>query len=100
MLFTDFTSPADTCKAIAARAREARLAANLSQEGLAERAGVSLGSLKRFERLGAGSLDLVVRVAIALRQEAAFEDLFKPPKFTSLDAMIAQPQRRARGTNK
>lgn len=60
MLTTILESPHDIRRAVADRARAARLSADLSQQGLAERAGVSLGSLKRFERSAAVSLDALV----------------------------------------
>ena len=70
MLSTQFMSPADICRSVAGRARAARLAADLSQEGLAERSGGgSLGTLKRFERTGAASLEVVARIALAPRLE-------------------------------
>lgn len=100
MLSLEFASPADICRSVAVRARAARLAANLSQEGLAERSGVSLGTLKRFEHTGAASLDVVVRIALALRLESGFEGLFVLPKFTSLDEVIATPRKRRRGMKK
>jgi transcriptional regulator with XRE-family HTH domain len=93
-----FESPGDICRAIADRARAARLAANLSQAGLAQRSGVSLGTLKRFERSGAASLEVVARIAMALRLEPGFEKLFQPARFTSLDEVIAAPRKRQRGT--
>jgi transcriptional regulator with XRE-family HTH domain len=100
MISTDFLSPSDLCHSVAARAREARLAADLSQQGLADRAGVSLGSLKRFERTGAASFEAVTRIAIALGLEAAFDALFQPPKFTSLDEILTRPAKRLRGRKK
>lgn len=100
MLSLELASPADICHSVAVRARAARLAANLSQEGLAERSGVSLGTLKRFEHSGAASLDVVVRIALALRLESGFEGLFVLPKFTSLDEVIATSQKRQRGMKK
>jgi transcriptional regulator with XRE-family HTH domain len=93
-------SPKDICRAVAERARAARLAANLTQEGLAQRSGVSLGSLKRFESSGAASLEAVVRIAVALRMESGFERVFQSPRFSSLDEVIAAPKRRIRGTRK
>jgi transcriptional regulator with XRE-family HTH domain len=100
MLSIEFASPADICHSIAQRSRAARLAADLSQEGLAERSGVSLGTLKRFEHTGAASLEVVVRIALALRLESGFEGLFVLPKFTSLDEVIATPRKRLRGKKK
>lgn len=40
----------DTSLAIAARLKSRRLARRLTQQGLADRSGVSLGTLKKFER--------------------------------------------------
>nr|WP_294508065.1 helix-turn-helix transcriptional regulator [uncultured Rhodopila sp.] len=93
-------SPADICRSVADRARAARLAANLSQEGLAQRSGVSLGTLKRFERSGAASLEALARIALALRMDTGFEKLFQAPRVTSLDDVIAAPRKRQRGTSK
>lgn len=100
MLSTEFVSPADICRGVAERARAARLAADLSQEGLAERSGVSLGTLKRFERTGAASLEVVARIALALRLESGFDGLFILPTFTTLDEVIAAPRKRQRGQKK
>lgn len=93
-------SPVDIRHAVAERSRAARLAADLSQEGLAERAGVSLGSLKRFERTGAASLDTVIRIAFALKLEGGFSGLFERPKFMSLEEVVARPKERRRGRRK
>lgn len=93
-------SPPEICQAIAKRARDARLAANLSQQGLASRAGVSFGSLKRFEQTGAASLEHVVRIAVALRLEDSFEELFQPPKFSSIDEVLSKPRKRQRGNRR
>lgn len=75
---------------LAKRLRNARLAANLTQQGLAERAGVSLGSLKRFEREGEVSLKNLVKLAFALRLEGDFEKIFQPREEASLDTLLEQ----------
>ena len=80
----------DFQKKMAKRLRSARLAANLTQQGLAERAGVSLGSLKRFEREGEISLKSLVKLAFALRMEDDFEKLFQPREKASLDTLLEQ----------
>jgi transcriptional regulator with XRE-family HTH domain len=100
MVTITFQSPSDLCREVADRARSARLAANLTQEGLAQRSGVSLGTLKRFERSGAASLEVVARIALALRMEGGFERMFEAPRFASLDEVIATPRKRRRGTGK
>ena len=97
MISLTLLSPSEMCRELANRAREARLSANLTQEGLAERSGVSLGSLKRFERMGAISLESLVRIGITLKHEGDFEGLFKPPRFTSMDQVMSAPEHRRRG---
>ena len=59
----------------AARAR--RLAANLAQTGLEQRSGVSLGSIKSFERSGKISLEALLKIAMALgvSQETVRRDI-------------------------
>lgn len=61
---------------IAKRAKLKRLKQNLTQEGLALRSGVSLGSIKRFERSGEISLKSLIDTALALGCLEDFETLF------------------------
>jgi len=61
------------------------------------RAGISLGSLKRFERTGEISLERLLRIAFALGASDDFEQLFAPRDPRSLDEIIAEPPTRQRG---
>lgn len=61
---------------IATRAKDKRLEQNLTQEGLALRSGVSLGSIKRFERSGEISLKSLIDIALALGYLEDFSALF------------------------
>jgi len=97
ILAANISSPADVARGLAERARARRLDANLSQEGLATRAGISLGSLKRFERTGEISLDRLLRIAFALDAGDGFDQLFAPRDPRSLDEIIAEPPVRQRG---
>lgn len=92
-----FLSPLDIALTLSQRAREARLATNLTQAGLASRAGVSVGSLKRFEQTGAASLEAVIRIAIALRLEQGFDAVFQSPQLSSLDQLANSKTARKRG---
>ena len=49
-----------------------------SQSELAERSGVSLGSLKRFENSGQISFESLVKLANVFDRLDDFEELFKP----------------------
>lgn len=75
--------------AISSRARARRLVRNLTQSGLARRSGVSLGSLKRFEKTGKISLESLLKIALVLEALDDFNGLFhaqvSPP--TSLDEL-------------
>lgn len=81
---------------LSARLKSRRLAQRLTQEGLARRSGVPLGTLKKFERSGQIALRSFIRLAIVLKDEGALENLLLEGKFASLDEVLKrgkQPQR-------
>jgi len=51
---------------IAGRLKAKRLARNLTQQGLAARAGMSVGSVKRFEKTGQISFASLLNIALIL----------------------------------
>ena len=59
-------TPKDLQDHLADRLKQARLTQNLTQQALAERSGVSLGSLRRFEQRGLISLTGFVKLSFAL----------------------------------
>ena len=65
---------------IALRMKHVRKQHKLSQLELAERSGVSLGSLKRFENTGKIALESLVKLAQILDATDAFDQLFAMPK--------------------
>lgn len=97
MLPITLLMPSEVGRTVAERARALRLLRNHTQAGLAQRAGVSLGSLKRFERTGAIAFEALVRIAIALDATAELETWFSPPPFRSIDDAITRQKRRQRG---
>ena len=74
-------TPREVNMLIANRIRTIRKRRKISQIRLSEKSGVSLGSVKRFERTGEISLTSLVKIAIALEVSSELEDLFKnvPP---------------------
>lgn len=60
----------------------------ITQKQLAARSGVSLGSLKRFEKSGEISLQSLTKIAIALDVENELEDLFNNVPFASIEEVI------------
>lgn len=77
-----FQTPDTLIKAVAARAQQQRLSANLTRRTLAEKSGVSEASIKRFETTGEISFHSLLKLAFTLDCMDAFETLFaeKPPQ--------------------
>lgn len=55
-----------------------RKQSNWTQQDLAERSGVSYGSIKRFERLGQISFESLLKIAEVLNRLDEFETLLVP----------------------
>jgi len=87
-------SPDDLTRALGRRIKALRLVRNMTQAALAERAGVSVPSLKRMENTGKGSVEMVARVALILGAEEGVEALFAAPAPASLDDVIDPPSRK------
>jgi transcriptional regulator with XRE-family HTH domain len=92
-LSLNISSPGEISQQLAVRVRSRRLEANLTQEGLADRAQVSLGTLKLFERTGKASIAFLIMVAFALKAEKEFEQLFPPRAKRTISDIIAKPAR-------
>ena len=90
-------SPADLAKALAARAKARRLDRNLTQAGIAARAGMSTSSYKRFERTGEIALASLIRVAVVFDAEQEFELLLQKKLPLVLDDLLSKKKARARG---
>lgn len=93
-------TPEQVSTDLAARLRQLRLARGWRQLTLAQRSGVSLGSLRRFESSGKVSLQNLLKLAFALRRLDDFDALLEAPLASSiaeLEAMEERPERK-RGT--
>lgn len=71
-------TPLDVSKALAERHRTLRKQLKMSQEEMAERSGVSLGTLKRFENTGKISLDSLMKLMNLLGRLNEFDKLLLP----------------------
>lgn len=83
-LLLSLTTPSEVAATLATRIRELRLEQNWKRKTLAERAGVTTASLRRFETTGKASLELVLRVALALGRLSEFEDILQPAPYKSI----------------
>ena len=75
-------------RAFAARLAAIRKKQHYTQQSLALKSGVSLGSLKRFEQTGEISFVSLVKIAIALGLEGEIDNLFKIGIPTSIKEVI------------
>jgi transcriptional regulator with XRE-family HTH domain len=98
MLSVDLFSSDTIAKELARRVRRRRLNVNLSQEGVANRSGVTLASVKRFEQTGLISLDSLIRIAFVIDGAEEFNNLFQPKAFQTIQDVIGPAHSRARGT--
>ena len=94
-LVEDF-NPKALAQGIAQRVRVRRLELNLTQQALAKRSGVSLGSLQRFENQAEISLKSLLKLAVALNATAEFKQLFSVANYQHIEEVIANQQNKTR----
>lgn len=75
MMYSLEPTPSEVSKALAERHRILRKQLKMSREEMAERSGVSLGSLKRFEITGKISLDSLLKLTHLLGRLNEFDNL-------------------------
>lgn len=80
----------DVARQLGQRVRALRLGADMKIETVAERAGVSEMTVRRFETTGRGSVDTLLRLALALGRLDEFAELLSPPPARSVDEFVAQ----------
>ena len=88
ILLLNVANPSDIALQIAARVKARRLELNLTQEGLASRAGVKFATYRRFEQTGEISLRGLLQVGFALNCLDEFNDLFAQKQYQSLDDVL------------
>jgi transcriptional regulator with XRE-family HTH domain len=96
MIPIELQTPAEVVAGIAERARALRIARGWTQQELADRSGVALDTLRRFERTGKVSVDRLVRIAVVLDAVAPLGELFAAPPAATLAELERAEQRRVR----
>lgn len=92
------TNPNDVATQLAIRVKARRLELNLTQEGLATRAGIKFATYRRFEQTGEISLRGLIQIAFALNTLSEFDNLFAQKQYQSLDDVLnEQVANRKRG---
>jgi transcriptional regulator with XRE-family HTH domain len=92
-------APGEVSQELADRVRDLRLRLNLTQEGLAQRAGLSTGTVKRFEKIGQISLVSFLQISQVLGELENFDKLFQSRASlpASIEDIINQPEKPKRG---
>lgn len=86
-LFTQKT-PTEIIKNLVLKIQDRRKKLKISQVELAQKSGVSLGSIKRFESKYEISLSSLIKIAIALDLDKDFDNLFSQKNYISIDEVI------------
>lgn len=81
-------TPNEISGAIVENVRARRKEAHLTQKQLSQKSGVSLGSIKRFERTGEIALISLIRISVALGCQEDFLQLFAKKQYQSIQEII------------
>ena len=95
----DAFNPVAIARGLAERFRSRRLELNITQQGLAAKSGVSLGSVKRFENNYEISLKHLLMLAVVLDSTEEFNTLFSEKHYESIEEVLtgAASKNRKRG---
>ena len=94
----DLIAPSDVMQRTAQRAKALRLEQNITQQELADKVGIAVGTVKRFEKTGEVQFNHLLRIALVLGRLDDFKTLFAPEDIpTSLyDFKVEKVRQRAR----
>lgn len=97
-------TPSKAQRKLAENVRQRRLSMDLTQEGLAERSGVPLPTLRKFEQKGAISLESYLKLQMVVGGLEAMIDALDIPEqsFSSIDEVLKDDNKptRQRGSRK
>ena len=88
ILAFNIDNPNEVALRIASRVKARRLELDLTQDGLATRAGVKFATYRRFEQTGEISLRGLLQIGFALNALSDFDVLFAQKQYQSLDDVL------------
>lgn len=86
--FLNQKTPNEIVKNLTEKIKQRRKKLRISQQELAQKSGVSLGSIKRFETKYEISLQSLIKIAIALDLDRDFDNLFSAKTYASINEVI------------
>ena len=72
----ELITPIDVMQKTAQRAKALRLAQNITQQELADKVGIAIGTVKRFEKSGEIQFNHLLRIALVLGRLEDFSSIF------------------------
>ena len=102
MLAINISTPKSIMQNLKDNFKQKRLSLNLTQEGLSNKSGVSLGSIKRFETSGEISFESLLKIALVLNCLDDFKNIAnkKDEQYDSMDDLLKVKPIRKRGAIK
>ena len=93
-----FKTPLSVAQEVAERAKQRRTSMRLTQAELAQKAGLSLSTYRRFEQQGQIAFSGLLQIAFALDCMSDFDALFASQSWATMDEMLAhvKPAKRVR----
>lgn len=89
-------NPDEIAKEMASDFRKRRIEKNLTREEVADKSGVAVSNIVRFEQKGLISLKNLIGIAMALQYTAEIKNIFSQPKYSTMEEL----QQIRRNTNK
>ena len=75
----------DIAKGIAEDFRKRRIEKNLTREQVAEKSGIALANIVRFEQKGLISLKNLIGIAMAMEYTSEVKNIFSEPKYSTME---------------
>jgi len=96
-IIVSLTTPQEARLEIASSIRQLRLDFRLTQQDLADKSGVAIASLRKFERTGVISLESFLKLAVILGVLDKITNVVKPNiEYDSIDQILAQRKHKPR----
>ena len=80
-------NPDEIAKEMANDFRKRRIEKNLTREQVADKSGVAVSNITRFEQNGLISLKNLIGIAIALEYTSEIKNVFSQPKYSTMEEL-------------
>jgi len=82
-----YTNSEDVAKSMAEDFRKRRIEKNLTREQIAEKSGVAVSNIVRFEQKGLISLKNLIGIATAMDYLSEVKNIFSEPKYSTMEEL-------------